>query len=171
VHDTLSTAFDERVDFDEIADRLRTMVVDVSSSGSPITTARTGSFGNLPGEVATPLAMVLTEMMQNAVEHGFAGAAGHLEVVARRTPRQLQVTVMDDGAGLPDDFDPAVSRNLGMSIMTTLVEGDLGGRMDFRTRQDGRGTAVSATLPLSDRPMAGSRTEAGRVRGRWSPTA
>jgi len=171
VHDTLSTAFDERVDFDEIADRLRTMVVDVSSSGAPITTARTGSFGDLPGEVATPLAMVLTEMMQNAVEHGFAGTTGHLEVVARRTSGQLQVTVVDDGAGLPDDFDPAVSRNLGMSIMTTLVEGDLGGRMDFRPRRDGRGTAVSATLPLSDRATAGSRTEAGRMRGRWSPTA
>jgi two-component sensor histidine kinase len=113
--------------------------------------------------------MVLTEMMQNAVQHGLAGSTGHLEVLARRTPGQLKVTVVDDGAGLPDDFDPAVSRNLGMSIMTTLVEGDLGGRMEFRTRPDGRGTAVSATLPLSDRATA--RTEAGRRSGRWSPTA
>jgi two-component sensor histidine kinase len=46
VHDTLSQAFDERVDFDEVADRLRTMVVDVSSSGSQVTTARKGSFGS-----------------------------------------------------------------------------------------------------------------------------
>jgi two-component sensor histidine kinase len=170
VHDTLSQAFDERVDFDEVADRLRTMVVDVSSSGSHVTTARKGSFGQLPAEMATPLAMVLTEMMQNAVEHGFAGSTGHLEVIARRTPGQLQVTVVDDGAGLPDDFDPSASRNLGVSIMTTLVEGDLGGRMEFRTRTDGDGTAVSATLPLSDRGAPGSRAGAERVRGRWSPT-
>ena len=165
VHETLSQAFDERVEFDEVADRLRTMVVEVSSSGAAITTARSGTFGQLPAEVATPLAMVLTEMMQNAVEHGLAGATGHLEVIARRTSDLLRVTVQDDGAGLPADFDPSESRNLGVSIMTTLVEGDLGGRMEFRTRPDGRGTAVSATLPLPDR---GHGTDAGAevVRGR-----
>jgi two-component sensor histidine kinase len=165
VHETLSQAFDERVEFDEVADRLRTMVVEVSSSGAAITTARSGTFGQLPAEVATPLAMVLTEMMQNAVEHGLAGATGHLEVIARRTSDLLRVTVQDDGAGLPADFDPSASRNLGVSIMTTLVEGDLGGRMEFRTRPDGRGTAVSATLPLPDR---GHGTDAGAevVRGR-----
>jgi two-component sensor histidine kinase len=114
--------------------------------------------------------MVLTEMMQNAVEHGFAGSTGHLEVVARRTPSQLQVTVVDDGAGLPADFDPSASRNLGISIMTTLVEGDLGGRMEYRSRTDGEGTAVSATLPLSDRGVPGSGAGAERVQGRWSPT-
>jgi two-component sensor histidine kinase len=171
VHETLSQAFDENVEFDEVADRLRTMVVEVSSSGARITTERVGSFGVLPAEVATPLAMVLTEMMQNAVEHGFVGATGHLQVLARRTPGQLQVTVVDDGAGLPDDFDPSASRNLGVSIMTTLVEGDLGGRMEFRSRDDGRGAAVSATLPLSDRGAPGPRTGADGPRGRWSPTA
>jgi two-component sensor histidine kinase len=171
VHETLSQAFDEWVQFDEVADRLRTMVVEVSSSGPHITTARRGSFGQVPAEVATPLAMVLTEMMQNAVEHGFAGATGHLEVDAHRTRGRLRVTVVDDGAGLPEDFDPSASRNLGVSIMTTLVEGDLGGRMEFRTRPDGGGTAVSATLPLPDRLTPGPRSGAGQVSGRWTPTA
>jgi two-component sensor histidine kinase len=165
VHETLSQAFDERVEFDEVADRLRTMVVEVSSSGAGITTARSGTFGQLPADVATPLAMVLTEMMQNAVEHGLAGSTGHLEVVAQRTSDLLRVTVQDDGAGLPADFDPSASRNLGISIMTTLVEGDLGGQMEFQTRSDGHGTAVSATLPLSDRGHgAVSGAAAGRGR-------
>jgi hypothetical protein len=55
VHDTLSQAFDERVDFDEVADRLRTMVVDVSSSGSQVTTARKGSFGPAAGRDGDPV--------------------------------------------------------------------------------------------------------------------
>ena len=75
VHETLSQSLDEHVDFDEIADRLRTTVADVSSgvasSSGVITSSRTGSFGTVPGEVATALAMVLTELVQNAAEHAF----------------------------------------------------------------------------------------------------
>ena len=76
VHETLSQAFDEFVDFDEVADRLRLMVAEVSSRGAHVTTRRTGSFGMLPADTATPLAMVLTEVLQNAVEHGFGDGAG-----------------------------------------------------------------------------------------------
>jgi len=149
VHETLSQAFDETVDFDQIADRLRLMVVEVSSQGATVSTSRVGTFGVLPAEVATPLAMVLTEMMQNAVEHGLGARAGHLRIGARRTDGWLTVTVTDDGRGLPADFDPVSSSNLGVSIMSTLVEGDLGGKLTFSTPSGGvGGTAVSATLPL-----------------------
>ncbi len=71
VHETLSQAFEEEVDFDEVADRLRVMVAEVGSRGAQVTSVRDGSFGTLPAETATPLAMVLTEVLQNAVEHGF----------------------------------------------------------------------------------------------------
>ena len=57
------------------------------STGAEVTTARVGQFGTLPGEVATPLAMVLTELLQNAAEHGFAGGVGHVEVRRRRARR------------------------------------------------------------------------------------
>ena len=82
VHETLSQSLDEHVDFDEIADRLRTTVADVSSgvasSAGVITSSRTGSFGTVPGEVATALAMVLTELVQNAAEHAFPTGPGHV---------------------------------------------------------------------------------------------
>ncbi len=71
VHDTLSQSFEEQVDFDDVADRLRVMVSEVSSPGAPVLTERRGSFGTISAEVATSLAMVLTEVLQNAVEHGF----------------------------------------------------------------------------------------------------
>ena len=83
MHETLSQTFDEKVAFDEVADQLRAMIGDVSSTGA------IGDLGTPSGlvrrpiraEIATPLAMVLTEILQNAVEHGFAGRQpGHVDV-------------------------------------------------------------------------------------------
>ena len=84
MHETLSQAFDDNVEFDEVADRLRLMVAEVSSRGAHVTTRRTGSFGMLPADTATPLAMALTEVLQNAVEHGFGEGAGQIVVSAQR---------------------------------------------------------------------------------------
>src|SRR5690606_21139714 len=69
VHETLSQSLDERVEFDEIADRVLAMVAGMSPGKA--TARRSGRFGILDAEVATPLSMVLTEVLQNALEHGF----------------------------------------------------------------------------------------------------
>src|SRR5690606_33985769 len=61
VHETLSHTPDELIDFDDIADRVITMAGEVSTPETKVTPKRTGSFGVLPAEVATPLAMALTE--------------------------------------------------------------------------------------------------------------
>ncbi|SNS84731.1 hypothetical protein SAMN05443665_1010148 [Actinomadura meyerae] len=84
VHETLSHTPDELIDFDDIADRVITMAGEVSTPETKVTPKRTGSFGVLPAEIATPLAMALTELLQNALEHGLANRFGTLEVVARR---------------------------------------------------------------------------------------
>jgi two-component system, sensor histidine kinase PdtaS len=139
VHETLSQAFDEFVDFDDVADRLRVMVAEVGSSGASVTSRREGSFGTLTAEVATPLAMVLTEVLQNAVEHGFGGGAGVITLTARRLVGRLWVTVEDDGRGLPAGFDLEESTSLGLSIVRTLVESELGGQL-----QVGAGTGAPA---------------------------
>ncbi len=152
VHDTLSQSFDENVDFDEVADQVRAMVADVSASAQPaqVETRRTGSFGVLGSEVATPLAMALTELMQNAVEHGLGTGAGVVEVHADRSLGRLRVTVSDTGRGLPPDFDAETSGNLGLSIVRTLVIGELDGTLDFGARPDGRGTTVTLDLAVKD---------------------
>ncbi|MGH3447933.1 MAG: sensor histidine kinase, partial [Nocardioidaceae bacterium] len=126
VHETLSQTFDERVEFDTVADRLQQMVAEVST-GCEVTATREGSFGQLPAEVATPLAMVLTEILQNAVEHGLAGRAGVVGMRVLRAAGRLEVTVDDDGVGLPAGFDAGSSASLGLSIVRTLVESELGG--------------------------------------------
>ncbi len=147
VHDTLSQTFDERVDFDDVADRLRVMVTEVSAPDARVVTSRQGSFGTISAEMATPLAMVLTEVLQNAVEHGFAERSGSVTVTARRLVGRLHVTVDDDGAGLPAEFDLDGSTSLGLSIVRTLVESELGGQLQIGPRPGG-GTRVDLDIPL-----------------------
>jgi two-component sensor histidine kinase len=149
VHETLSQAFDESVDFDDVADRLRVMVTDVHSGGPPVASVREGSFGTLPAAVATPLAMVLTELLQNAVQHGYADGreTGRIVLAARRIVGRLHVTVDDDGSGLPPGFDLDGSVNLGLSIVRTLVESELAGQLELGERPGG-GTRVALDLPV-----------------------
>ncbi|MGZ4504919.1 MAG: sensor histidine kinase, partial [Nocardioidaceae bacterium] len=147
VHDTLSQAFDENVDFDDVSDRLRVMVSEVSSRGATVTTARVGSFGTLPAEVATPLAMVLTEVLQNAVEHGFGEGVGTITISAQRLVGRLRVIVEDDGRGLPEGFDLDGSTSLGLSIVRTLVESELDGMLEMGPGH-ACGTRVALDIPL-----------------------
>ncbi len=160
VHETLSETLDEHVDFDTIADRLSQMVAEVATDEARLTTSRSGSFGRLSAEIATPLAMVLTEVLQNAVEHGLAGGSGHVGITVLRGAGRLHVTIDDDGRGLPDDFDPAVSGSLGLSIVRTLVESELGGLLTLGENPRG-GTRVSADVPLRAEPPPGRRMPRG----------
>ncbi len=146
VHETLSQNLDERVEFDEIADRVIAMVAELSPGR--VTARRLGRFGILTAETATPLSMVLTELVQNALEHGFGtGRHGTVEVTARRGETGLRVTVADDGRGLPAGFDPHRAGNLGLQIVRTLVEGELGGTFDM-VPGSAAGTRVVLDLPL-----------------------
>ncbi|MGH3171126.1 MAG: sensor histidine kinase [Trebonia sp.] len=155
VHETLSHAPEETVDFDDIADRVAMMAGEVSSPEVRVTPKITGQFGMLPASVATPLAMVLTELLQTALQHGFGGTAGKngtadggfIEVLAARAPEQLAVTVSDNGAGLPADFDLDSTTSLGLQIVRTLVVAELGGKLHIIPRPGG-GTVAVVDLPV-----------------------
>jgi two-component system, sensor histidine kinase PdtaS len=152
VHETLSHAPGEIVDFDDIAGRVAMMAGEVSAPVARVMPTLLGEFGLLPASVATPLALVLTELLQNALQHGLARStgpvtSGMLEVTARRRPQRLTVTVTDNGAGLPADFDLESTASLGLQIVRTLVVSELGGSLRIAPRDDG-GTRVLVDLPL-----------------------
>jgi two-component sensor histidine kinase len=148
VHETLSKSFDESVEFDAVVDQLARLITDVGGHGDAVRIVREGSFGTLSSEAATPMAMVVTELMQNAVEHAYPqGRSGRIEVRCRRTGATLQVDIVDDGVGLPAGFDPAASGSLGLSIVDTLVT-ELGGSITFGPPAAGTGTAVRLEFPL-----------------------
>ncbi|MEZ5092896.1 sensor histidine kinase [Nocardioides sp.] len=148
VHETLSQTVEGTVAFDEIADRLCAMVTEVSAVSAGVHVRRAGSFGLLSSERATALAMVLTEVLQNAVEHGFPepGATGEIALEVRRALGRLACTVTDDGVGVPAGFDLDTSTHLGLSIVRTLVESELGGQLAVDAATGG-GTRVRVDIP------------------------
>ena len=158
VHETLSQGVEEDVDFDAVADRLAAMVGDVSGTAVPVRVTRAGSFGTLSSEVATALAMVVTELLQNAVEHGYAHdegdgdprdlpEQGRVTLSARRAGGRLVIGVEDDGRGLPGEFDLEKSTNLGLSIVRTLVESELRGTITASDVQP-RGARLEVQVPV-----------------------
>jgi two-component sensor histidine kinase len=155
VHETLSVSIDESVDFDEVVDRLLGMLSDVAGSAH-IEVRRTGSFGDIPAEVATALVLVLTELVQNAIEHAFPDKdTGLIDVIADRARGRLAVTIRDNGIGLPADFVADSSERLGLQIVRTLVSAELDGTVEFGSHDGGDGTAAVVTMTLGRRPRVG----------------
>jgi two-component sensor histidine kinase len=145
VHDTLSEGLSQNVDFDTVFDRVLMLITEVASShATTVRPTRTGSFGALPSEYATPLALALTELVTNAVEHGLDGRDGVVEISAERDDEQLTVKVRDDGVGLPEG---KVGSGLGTQIVRTLIQGELGGTIDWHTLV-GNGTEVTIEIPF-----------------------
>jgi two-component sensor histidine kinase len=156
VHETLSVSIDETVDFDDVVDRLLVMLSDVMGSSAHVRVRRLGSFGEIPAEVATALVLVLTELVQNAIEHAFPGRdEGLVEVIAERARGQLAVTIRDDGIGLPPDFVADSSDRLGLQIVRTLVSAELDGTVEFGAHEGGVGTAAVVKMALGRRPRVG----------------
>jgi two-component sensor histidine kinase len=103
-----------------------------------------GKFGTLKSELATPLAVALTEVVTNAVEHGLADRSGVIHINAERKQKQLHITVSDNGKGLDGGV---VGQGLGTQIIRTLIQGELRGSISWMSPADG-GTRVSITIPL-----------------------
>ncbi|MFV0428000.1 MAG: sensor histidine kinase [Arachnia sp.] len=148
VHDTLSHSVDEDVLFDDVVDRILAMVGDVAAASGQVTVLRVGSFGRISGRAATSLGMVITELCQNAVEHGLNGGSGRVEVQPQRADDGLVVDVLDDGQGLPEGFSVEQQTSLGLAIISTLV-GDLGGSLRLTNRDNVTGARARLRLPVS----------------------
>jgi two-component system, sensor histidine kinase PdtaS len=149
VHDMLASSTEERIDFTEAA---RTVVDQVrrglSGESKTVAVSVSGSTGLVPSGVATSLALIVAELVHNAIEHGFADRdGGEVKVAMRRLAGELVLTVRDDGAGLPTGFDPHSATNLGLAIVRTVVEDNLHGTIAFSR---GRGTTVTVRFPLAD---------------------
>lgn len=162
VHETMSFTTEDDLDMDGLLSRQFTLAVEVASSAPTVRARMHGSFGTLPGSMATPLALVLNELATNAVEHGTKAEGGLVELEARRRTDEdgewLIIIVRDEG--ITDQADvvpvkPSGAGGLGLQIVTTLVESDLGGRIEWHPRSEAGeqvpGTEARITVPLHDR--------------------
>jgi two-component sensor histidine kinase len=145
VHDLLAHDPGEVVNFNDVAMRVVGLTIE---TGAPITANYSieKNFGELPSDKATPLALVLAELVANAIEH--AGANRNevaFKISCQRTMSGLEIEVTDDGPGIELPVD--TSKGLGLSIVTTLVRDELKGEIEFG-HEDPHGTRVRIEIPL-----------------------
>jgi len=148
VHEILSQSYDETVRFDAVADQLLAMVGDMAATTGTVRSTREGTFGLVPAAAAASLALALTELCQNAVEHGFGASSGSVVVRPTRQGDKLTLDVTNDGKPLPEGFVITENKSLGLSIVRTLVE-DLGGTFTLENNPDGPGTTARITVRLN----------------------
>jgi two-component sensor histidine kinase len=163
VHETLSREPGDDVAFlDIVRPLLRLAEEGLQSPDRPVRFTVQGEGGRLPSTIATPLSVVLTELLQNAVDHAFpeGSGGGDVVVVLDHTDGVLKIRVINDGRGLDPGFELNKATGLGLSIVRTLVTTELDGTIAMRGgRPDdfvaaglgdhprGTGTVVDLTVP------------------------
>ncbi len=166
VHESLSREPGDDVTFIEIVrPLLRLAEESLQSPDRPVHFTLSGDGGRIPARVATPLSVVLTELMQNAVDHGFPEGSGGGKVVVSldNDKERLRIEVVDDGRGLEPGFDLDTATGLGLSIVRTLVTTELNGQISMRPAKAedlaraglevhgaDHGTVIELTVPLAE---------------------
>jgi two-component sensor histidine kinase len=146
VHETLSSSTEASVAFDDVLDRLVTHALELSPRMGELNISRHGELGSLDPRIATPLSLVVTELIHNALEHGLAESGENLRIEVSRLEGSAEIIIFDDGVGLPDGFTILESANLGLQIVRTLTENELKGSIDLiRTN---RGTEAKLNFPI-----------------------
>jgi two-component sensor histidine kinase len=162
VHEMLSREAGDDVDFGEVVRPLVHMVEEgLVSDDRPVHFHLSGEAATMASPVATALAVVLTDLLQNVVEHAAPrpaedgtstdGRGVEVQLELGGTTSELVLTVADDGRGLPGSFDPATTTSLGLSIVHSLVTSELGGSITFDRAADDPmrpGTKVVLRVPL-----------------------
>jgi two-component sensor histidine kinase len=154
VHETLSREAGEDVAFSEILRPLVQMVAEtVSSPDRYIDFEVEGEAGTLPAQIATPMAVVLTELLQNTADHAFPtdrvrDQPDQVKVGLEQHDDGVVVRVTDNGVGVPEGFSVATAKGLGLSIVRALVTSDLGGTIDIFEPPHGTGTVVELRIPI-----------------------
>lgn len=152
VHEMLSHAAGDEVSFDDVLMSLVKAVREaLLTPDSQIDLRLEGMAGVLPSEVSTTLSVIVSELLQNAVDHAFPdhveGDSATVVISVFNTGSRLDLEVRDNGIGIPEDFDVEDCTGLGLTIVRTLVESELGGWATYR-RGGHRGTVVAVSAPL-----------------------
>jgi two-component sensor histidine kinase len=135
VHEVLTERRDEDVDLAELVERLRSMLVQGLGGGREVDASLEPV--SLAGPRATALALVFSELLQNALEHG----GPHVHVELQRRNGEGVLAIADDGPGIGAEPPSGT----GLSIVRALVRDELRGSLDLRS--DG-GTRAEVRFPV-----------------------
>ena len=148
VHELLSHRTDDEVQFGEVLNMLTAMLSDsMLDPAKPITFTVDCDPAILPNNLTTPLALMASELVQNAIDHA---QCSEVTVALRTQPDAVVMSVADNGIGFstPDPMaDPDTTR-LGMTIVRTIAQSELGGSIE--TSDNSPGAKVQIRVPLFD---------------------
>ncbi|MHB9144764.1 MAG: sensor histidine kinase [Symbiobacteriia bacterium] len=138
VHEVLAQEGLEQVDLHRMADDIARLVRSgMTQPETPLDIQVTGPHLIIRSDKATSVALIVNELLQNAITHAFpSGGAGHVEVALEDLGEWIRVRIADDGVGLPEEFSPQDSGSLGLQIVRTLAEHDLKGRLTMDRGKD-----------------------------------
>jgi len=154
VHEALAKEPGDVVEFSEIVNSLLVMVEESVLASHPVDFLVDGELGSLPTDIATPLAIVIAEVMMNAVEHAFTeftnDDVGMVSLTLRHEGGHAVAEVRDNGKGLSAKFSLEVPTSLGLSIVRDLVRNQLRGTIEMisESPEAGGGTLVRIRVPL-----------------------
>jgi two-component system, sensor histidine kinase PdtaS len=132
-----------------LGDLSRDFVAMVSSDERPEQIIVEGSETNLPASTAIPLGFIASELITNAAKYGKS------RIVIRLQPDSeygYALSVSNDGAALPEGFDPGASKGLGMRIIQSFTR-QIGGALRVGRDDDGQGARFTVLFPLP--PLTG----------------
>ena len=103
----------------------------------------------ISSDKATSVALILNELLQNSIDHGFSGRShGLLDVSFKVKEKEAVLEIKDNGAGLPPGLDIKKTNSLGLKIIQTMAEGELGGTFELLPLSPG--TCARVTIPLKE---------------------
>jgi len=150
VHEFLSYKSASVIDLHEVAQRIVSqMTQSVMDPQKQIRFELHGTPIYLSSQQVTACALVLNELLLNAVEHGYEQRdVGVVSIHLTDDGEWVAIEVGDDGAGLPDHFDVEEDGGLGLRIVRSLVQGDLKGRFEIRGEEGVKAVVVFPKTPL-----------------------
>ncbi len=152
VHEFLSEADARIINVRELAQRIITQTQQgVLGPEQHIRLRLEGASLYLPAQQATTCAIIVNELIQNAVEHAFGEAdQGTVTILLAEEDNFVQISIVDDGHGLPEGFSVDGAESLGLQIVRTLVQDDLKGEIQLRN-----GGGTKATIRFPRQPLGG----------------
>ena len=150
VHEYLSQQGSEDIDVQEVMGHIFDLAArNMTDREFTIRTEFQGPRLILPSKCASSVALVLNELVLNAMEHAFTGRkSGLIGLVVQEDEDHWHLDFYDDGVGLPEDFETRPRHSLGLTIVQTLVEGDLGGTFSIENDERGPGHGTHACLRI-----------------------
>lgn len=151
VHEVLSREIGEQVPMEEITGAIVRLAQESAPPHLDLNIRVQGDLGELDSALATPLAVVLQELLLNSIEHAFPeedtdeqSEALNVVLEFTRAPGQLGLKVSDNGSGFPESFDFETSNSLGLLIVRDLIRSQLMGTIAVN---HGPGAEIIIVIP------------------------